>query len=129
METTKGLTGTVSGTLEFNDWTIEYEATVTGSETYIPGRMYMPNGDPGYPEEYDCEGPYLESIDYINIDDVEHPDLVLEQNREYIEQAIKEEVEEEVDWDDISWQDDYEPDEPERDEPDPDVYDNWDFEE
>ena len=127
METTKSLIGTVFGTLEYNGWTIEYEATVTGSKSYSPGRMYIPNGDSGHPDEYDCEGPYLDNIIYINIDDVEHPDLILEQNRERIEQAIKEEIEEEFDWDDITWLE--EEDWPEPDGPNSDDYDNWDFEE
>lgn len=40
---------------EWNDK--QYEATVNASATYSfrPGRMYMPNGDPGYPDEEDFE--------------------------------------------------------------------------
>lgn len=35
----------------------EYEATVhaTGTYTFIKGRRYMANGDPGYPDEEDFE--------------------------------------------------------------------------
>lgn len=44
----------------------EYEATVcaTGTYTFIKGRRYMPNGDPGYPDEEDFE------IDDVDIEAV-----------------------------------------------------------
>lgn len=38
---------------ELLDVYIEGDARV--SRSFTPGRMYMPNGDPGYPDEYDAE--------------------------------------------------------------------------
>lgn len=116
------LTGTVSGKFDWNEYQIEYTANVSGTEWYQKGRMYMPNGDPGYPDEYDSEGPFFEDIDCVYINDkdgVEVPedDKIYESNRDMIDQLVKEDVEENKDWDDCNW-DDPEPDYPDPPEPD-----------
>lgn len=41
---------------------INYHAEASG--TYSPGRMYMSNGDPGYPEEFDME------VEEVEIDSI-----------------------------------------------------------
>lgn len=57
------LIGTFTHSFEREGYYIEYTAIATCDYYYRPGRMYMRNGDPGYPEE--------ESYDDIMIDDVE----------------------------------------------------------
>lgn len=53
---------------------IQYNAKfkATGTYWYDPGRMYMPNGDPGYPpeEEIEVQDIVIESIIDENGDDV-----------------------------------------------------------
>lgn len=115
------LTGIITGSIEFEGQEVSFEARVSGSVEYIPGRMYMPNGDPGYPDEWDCSGIYLEDIISVDADSE-----LYAQNKKAIDEAIREEVEENTDWDDIDWKE--VEDEPEPDEYDPDDYDNWDFE-
>lgn len=115
------LRGKCCGSIEFEGIEVLYEAEVTGSEEYIPGRMYMPNGDPGYPDEWDCSDISLYKITCVDTDQE-----LYSQNKEAIDQAIREDVEENTDWDDVEWrEDEYEPEPPEYD---PDDYDNWDFE-
>jgi len=47
------------------EFTFSTEIIVYGKTYYSPGRMYMPNGDPGYPEEHEWEplNGWIESID------------------------------------------------------------------
>lgn len=116
------LTGTVAGTVQWEGYTVEYTVKVTGEEYFQKGRMYMPNGDPGYPDEYDSEGPFFEDITEVNLLDaegvqVENDDKIYEANQEVIDLAIQRDVEENKEWDDCSW-DDPEPDEPDPPEPD-----------
>jgi hypothetical protein len=54
---------------EFEDFTDEFNSAledrnVEASMHYDPGRMYMSNGDPGYPEESYCEDVVVERIQY-----------------------------------------------------------------
>jgi len=118
------LTGSVSGRFDWNEYQIEYTAIVSGTEWYQQGRMYMPNGDPGYPDEYDCEGPFFEDFDEIIVTDAEGNDVTdtpgFEDQRPLIEEKIKEDVKENKDWDDCNW-DDPEPDYPD----DPPEDDDW----
>ena len=48
--------------LEFNINNVDYlvDVEASGSLIYSPGRMYMPNGDPGYPDESELT---IEDID------------------------------------------------------------------
>lgn len=48
--------------VEFN---FRADVTIYGKTYYSPGRMYMPNGDPGYPDECEWEplDGWIESID------------------------------------------------------------------
>lgn len=57
------ITGSYAGELVSNDLSIEYIVSVKGDYYYSPGRMYMPNGDPGYPDE--------ESIDDAEVTDID----------------------------------------------------------
>lgn len=70
--------------INFNNVKIEYEGknfvvsgngtacvNVDGSYSYTPGRMYMPNGDPGYPDECDIEVSGIEIEGDIEIDEIE----------------------------------------------------------
>ena len=116
------LTGTVAGNFQWESYTVEYTVNVSGEEYFQKGRMYMPNGDPGYPDEYDNEGPFCEGIDEVNLLDaegvrVEDDDKIYEANQEVIDLAIQRDVEENKEWDDCSW-DDPEPDYPDPPEPD-----------
>lgn len=55
--------GSYAGEFEHDDLSIEYTVSVKGDYYYSPGRMYMPNGDPGYPDE--------ESIDDTEVTDID----------------------------------------------------------
>lgn len=57
------ITGSYTGEFECNDLSIEYTVSVKGDYYYSPGRMYMSNGDPGYPDE--------ESIDDTEVTDID----------------------------------------------------------
>lgn len=74
----------------------EYEATVRAQATYtfIKGRRYMPNGDPGYPDEEDLE---IDDVDVEAVfkDGVEVP--YEEDMYDEIEQSLY----------DVNWEDDY----------------------
>lgn len=54
--------GFYAGEFDLDDLSIEYTVSVKGDYYYSPGRMYMPNGDPGYPDE--------ESIDDTEVTDI-----------------------------------------------------------
>lgn len=122
------LRGTVSGTVEWDEYLLEYSATVTGDYYFQKGRMYMPNGDPGYPDEEDTEGPFLDEIQEVYIMDINgnyieesEADHIYETYQEEIDKAIEEDVEN-TDWYDCDWED------PEPDYPDPPEPDDWEEE-
>lgn len=106
------MTGTVSGSIEYEGKTIEYEVNVSGSYYYSKGRMYMKNGDPGYPDDEEYEGPFFEDIDDYTIYDDEGNECT-EERCEQIELLIQKDVEDNKEWDDVEW------DEPEPDYPEP----------
>ena len=114
------LTGTITGKIAWESYTVEYTVKVTGEEYFQKGRMYMSNGDPGYPDEYDSEGPFFDEIDEVHLLDaegvqVENDDAIYDANKEVIELAIQRDVEDNKEWDDCSWND---PEPPELDYPD-----------
>lgn len=118
---TRRLTGTVSGKIQWENYTVEYTVNVTGEEYYRAGRMYMPNGDPGYPDEYETEGPFYEDVSEVDLLDANGTQLpddydIYETNKEVIDLAIIRDIENNKEWDDCSWDEPepYEPDEPER---------------
>lgn len=120
------LTGHCSGSFQWESYTVEYTALVSGEEYFQKGRMYMPNGDPGYPDEYDSEGPFFEDIDEINLLDsegvqVENSDEVYKTNQSVIDIAIQKDVEDNKNWDDCTWD---EPDCPYPDDPPERVWDD-----
>lgn len=118
---TRRLTGTVSGKIQWENYTVEYTVYVSGEEYYRAGRMYMSNGDPGYPDEYETEGPFYEDVSEVCILDAEGNQLkddydIYEANKEVIDLAIIRDLENNKEWDDCSWDEPGpdEPDEPER---------------
>ena len=118
--------GTVTGKTEWEGYTVEYKALVSGEEYFQQGRMYMPNGDPGYPDEYDSDGPFFEDIDEVYLLDaegvqVENDDEIYKNNQEVIDLAIQRDVEDNKEWEDCVWSDP-EPDYP--DPPEPDYYED-----
>lgn len=111
-------TGTVSGSFQWESYTVEYTVNVSGEEYFQQGRMYMPNGDPGYPDEYETEGPFFESIEEVALLDtegvqIEDDETIYESNKEVIDLAVQRDVENNKEWDDCSWEE--EPDYPEPD--------------
>ena len=115
--------GTVSGTVEWDEYLLEYSASVTGDYYFQKGRMYMPNGDPGYPDEEDMDGPFLDEILEVNIMDLDgdyipeaEADHIYNEHQEEIDKAIEDEIDN-TDWYDCDWEDD-EPDYPDPPEPD-----------
>jgi len=62
---------------EGRDYSFSIEISETGTEKCWPGCYTLPNGDPGYPDEYEDD---LEIFDSIVADEVEkftsiHPDM------------------------------------------------------
>lgn len=114
------LTGNCSGSFQWESYTVEYTVNVSGEEYFQKGRMYMPNGDPGYPDEYDSEGPFFEDVDEVNLLDaegvqVENSDEIYKANQSVIDLAIQKDVEDNKDWDDCNWNDPEPPEPPEYD--------------
>lgn len=114
------LTGNVSGRIQWESYTVEYTANVSGEEYFQQGRMFMPNGDPGYPDEYDSEGPFFEEVTEVNLLDadevqIEGGEEIYKTNQAMIDLAIQRDVEDNKNWDDCSWDD---PEPPEPDYPD-----------
>lgn len=69
----KGIaTGTyISPEFTVNGYTVYFTATIRRMEYHTPGRMYMSNGDPGYPPEDDYDDPEIKSIDSVHVYDTE----------------------------------------------------------
>lgn len=61
------MTGTYHGEFEYNGFDIEYTVNVSADYYYDPGRMYMPNGDPGYPPESSIDNFKVEDVDEIHV--------------------------------------------------------------
>lgn len=97
-----------NGTIDFKVDGREYEATVSATATYtfIKGRKYMANGDPGYPDEEDFE---IDDLDVTLITDKETEEIVDE--TEEMTEAIRNALE------GAEWEDD--------DPPEPDYDDYW----
>lgn len=94
-----------NGNVTFTYEDEQYEATVQASATYYfrKGRMYMRNGDPGYPDEEDFDIDEVE-VEAVFKDDVEVP--YIEDMYDAIEEAL----------DDVDWEyDEYDPPEPPED--------------
>lgn len=113
------LIGHVSGKTQWESYVVEYTARVSGEEYFQKGRMYMPNGDPGYPDEYDSEGPFFEEVEEVNLLDadevqIEGDEEIYKNNQAMIDLAIQRDVEDNKEWDNCSWED------PEPYEPEPD---------
>ena len=51
--------------LEVNGKTYRVSVEASASYYFSPGRMYMPNGDPGYPDESDFELQDVDAIWYL----------------------------------------------------------------
>lgn len=99
--------GEVNFTYQGRDLVATVEATA--EHWYQPGRKYMPNGDPGYPEENEIEDVEFDvSLALKDANTDETVDYV-EDMYDTIEAAIYETAE-------------WEEDEPEYDEPDEDYY-------
>lgn len=51
------------------EFSIQASLYIHGSYTFYPGKMYLPNGDPGYPDECDWEPEYgwIETLDKAKI--------------------------------------------------------------
>ena len=114
------LSGNCSGSFQWESYTVEYTVNVSGEYYFQKGRMYMPNGDPGYPDEEDYEGPFFEEVDEVNLLDaegvqVENSDEVYKTNQAVIDLAIQKDVEDNKEWDDCNWNDPEPPEPPEYD--------------
>lgn len=59
--------GSYAGEFEHDDLSIEYTVSVAGDYYYSPGRMYMPNGDPGYPDEENIDDTEVTDIDEYHV--------------------------------------------------------------
>lgn len=93
-----------NGEVEFtyNNKLLRADITAHGTYTFIRGRRYMSNGDPGYPDEDDFE------IDDIDINCVYDPET--NDDVEYVEDmyaAIEAAAWEADGWDDIECEPDY----------------------
>ena len=66
-----------SGILNFSVDEVDYsgEICAKGTGYYYPGRMYMPNGDPGYPDEEEFE---LKSFEVLTLFNEETEEDLLE---------------------------------------------------
>lgn len=68
----------------------------------IKGRMYMSNGDPGYPDEEDYSKPYWNDFDFDN-DKGEYQGFDLSSHKDVSEGVLSEIYDELVDLIDSSW--------------------------
>ena len=107
------LNGTYTDTMDYNGHVVDYTVSVSCDYYYRPGRMYMRNGDPGYPEEESYDDLEVTGIDSVTVYDdngdeidVEVPDDVVIANAETYAEI------DDCNWDDPSSYDpdDYEPD-------------------
>lgn len=122
---THKLTGTYSGSIRTTLGLIEYIVNCECSYYYDPGRMYMPNGDPGYPPEESYDDIAITDIEEYTVYDTDGNEIpegpFYDEHRQDIERAIREDFDD-VDDSDISWDeyDEYDEYEPEWE---PDDYD------
>lgn len=109
------LNGTYSGTLDWKGLEVCYTVDVTCDYYYHPGRMYLPNGDPGYPDEEEYDDKSVVDIDEV----VVYNDLGDEVTEKYadneeLKKAIMEDADNNQDdwyWDEPDYDyDDNEPD-------------------
>lgn len=119
------LSGSVTGSIEWEGYEIQYTAKVSGEYYFQKGRMYMPNGDPGYPDEEEYEGPFFEYVDWNSILDkdgveLENCEEIYKTNQEVIDLAIQRDVENNKEWDNCSWDEAEPPEPPEREPPEED---------
>lgn len=116
------ITGTYTGSVDTDIGHIEYTVSCKADYYYDPGRMYMPNGDPGYPPEEGYDDLTLTYFDEYTVYDSDGnaiPDSPwYDEHREQIEKYISDDFSD-VDAYDCDWD---EP-EPERDEPE--CYDDY----
>lgn len=106
-----------TGSVQSSIGLIEYTVSCKADYYYDLGRMYMPNGDPGYPPEEGYDALTLTDFDEYTVYDIDgnviSDDTFYDVNRGMIEQVINNDFEH-VDLGDCDW------DEPE---PEPDDYD------
>ena len=95
------ISGSVKGTITYNGEEIEYTACVSGN-------YWEDKGDYWTPPSSDSEGPFFEDIDEVCYEGYD-------EHKAEIDALIKEDVEENKDWDSCEWNwDDLKP-EPEGD--------------
>lgn len=107
--------GNFSGDVDYDKRKFYVECRVSGDYYYRPGKMYMRNGDPGYPEEEEIDDIAIEEIAcYEYFEDKEEPVEVNPFDLEIVAY-----LEEEVLWDGdgVSWEEieEYEPEAPDYD--------------
>lgn len=81
---------------------IEYTASVTGEHYYCPGRMYMPNGDPGYPEEDEVDITHIEVTDYTVYDMQAGEEVSTEWYTQHASEVLHN-IKEDITEDNINW--------------------------
>lgn len=100
--------------IDVGDITYTVDVSVKANYWYQAGRMYMSNGDPGYPEESELE---IEEIDAVWHDIAEDgSDKIVEPTEEMTQEL--ENYLYDMDWDNWDNPSDYEPE--------PDDYDDYD---
>ena len=90
------LSGSVTGTVMYNNREIEYTAIVWGN-------YWEDKGDRWTPPSSDSEGPFLDEIDEVIIYDMENWCEWYDKHSDEIDALIKADVEEQKDWDDCEW--------------------------
>ena len=106
------LNGTYSGNLDWNGLEVCYTVDVACDYSFQKGRMYMPNGDPGYPDEEEYEDARVVDVAEVAVFNI-YGDEVTDKytDDEELRQAIIKDAENDEDywvWDDPDC--DYEPD-------------------
>ena len=101
------VTGTYSGTVELADGiTAAYTCNCQAEWYHQKGRMYMPNGDPGYPDEDVIED--IECTDIIEVslikDDTYMEDTEQEQYMDEHESELYDLIDEDIQDADIDWE-------------------------
>ena len=93
--------------LEFNINNVDYlvDVEASGSLIYAPGRMYMPNGDPGYPDESELTIEDIDSTWRKIINEDEEP-IDVEPDSDMLS-ILEEYLYEQDDWDYEEYERDY----------------------